>query len=263
MSKKSKKTTIQTWMDEPSLFDYSKWQQELQELRTTQITQSITDAQHAYYRQQLHMQLYGGVRNGNRNAAAQAYSNTSNQSGGTRQLPQSAHQAAHQSINNALVQTRALHPGIFSWGTAVDPAIDPLKSAGVKFGEFLGWRMWFTCDGFLKSYSQDCVWAPHEPMTGTPSDYGSDGIWAFKDKHKALKKALESNHEPCGIHYLSNSGPSYVIYGSVHLYGLVIEHEIGYRAEKAKILTLDDIIGPGDSQNRKEVFQEIKKRYLA
>ena len=47
--------------------------------------------------------------------------------------------------------------------------------------------------------------------------------------------------------------PSYVI-GTVDLWGTVIEHERGYRAEFASVATLDDVIGKVD-------LEALRRRY--
>lgn len=126
----------------------------------------------------------------------------------------------------------------------------PIESAGIKVGEIIGWRMWNYYKGYLQSYSADRIWAPEEKMTGEPSDNGTDGIWAFKEKNRALNKMLEGNY-----HDKSNG----TIYGSVKLWGKIVEHELGYRAECAKIVSLEDVyIGHGDKQ---KILSDLRKQY--
>ncbi len=227
--------------------------------------QSMLEQQWLYNQQAQHTNALnnqiGGLEHGNWATPQAAHSSTSNVAGTAGQLPRTAISA--QSISQALAALRAMQPGAVTfWDPGIDPNREPLKSAGVKFGEFLGWRMWFMHNGFLRSYSQDVTWAPKQPMLGKPSDYGSDGIWAFKDKSRAINKMLESHQESTLSKYRA-SNEKYTVYGSVHLYGDVVEHDDGYRASAAKIVSLDDIIGPWASKtDRQETLKDLQERYL-
>lgn len=125
--------------------------------------------------------------------------------------------------------------------------VEPIEGAGIIVGEIIGWRMWGYYKGYLRSYSQERVWAPGENMIGIPSDHGSDGIWAFKEKSRALAKMLNGG-------YRSEE----TVYGSVKIWGKVIEHELGYRAEYAKIISLEDAYMTGDKQ---KVLRELRCTY--
>ncbi len=102
---------------------------------------------------------------------------------------------------------------------------------GMKVEDLIGWRIWRVRGRYLQSYSQPNIWVPGEPMTGTPGDRDTVGVWSFKKRSDAINKMLES----------TKSFPSsYWAYGSVRLWGEVIGHKDGYRAENARILTIDD-----------------------
>lgn len=121
-----------------------------------------------------------------------------------------------------------------------------LPTEGIKVGEIVAWRMWIVRgDGWLGSYGVSRTWAPGEPMTGKVPDYGDEGIWAFKDKSRALGKAISSA-----------SCPARTVYGSVKLWGKVVEHEIGYRAEYAKVVSLEDTF-PSDNK----MLAVLRERY--
>lgn len=115
-----------------------------------------------------------------------------------------------------------------------------IEECGIRAGEFYAWRCWIIDmpDVRLHSMAVNAVWNPGEIMgLGRASDmlnggghklmtgYGN-GVHAFKTTEQ-----MKEN-------YLPNSN---FIYGVVALWGEVIEHEQGYRAEFAKIVSLDDI----------------------
>lgn len=108
------------------------------------------------------------------------------------------------------------------------PAISrhPLPRVGITVGELVGWRIWRvrSPDTLLVSYSADRIWLPGEPMEGTPSDYNGAGVWAFKDADRAAAKCGEL---------------SQAALGSVRLWGEVIEHQDGYRAQFAEVRSID------------------------
>ncbi len=120
---------------------------------------------------------------------------------------------------------------------------EPLKHEGVQVNELVGWRIWNVKNGYLKSYSYDTAWWPDEPMTGKPDDYGGAGVWSFKSPHDALNKLL-------------SDGPHQFVMGSIYLWGEVIEHTLGYRAEYAKVRSIDCV--PGDD---KKLLQLLHDRY--
>jgi hypothetical protein len=102
--------------------------------------------------------------------------------------------------------------------------LEPLPSAGMKVEDLIGWRIWRVKNGHLWSYSADYAWMPGEVSEGVPGDHDGAGIWAFKDKRRAFQKAVEH-------------GYGYV-WGSVLLWGHVVEHKDGYRASKARIVSI-------------------------
>jgi hypothetical protein len=101
-------------------------------------------------------------------------------------------------------------------------------------GELIGWRIWRIKRGYLISFSLETAWPPDEPMTGKPNDYNNAGIWAFKDKARALNK------------FASDTGRSQSwAFGSVRLWGEVIEHDLGWRAEFARVASIDGVLNGG------------------
>lgn len=169
-----------------------------------------------------------GIPNGNWPTPSQIHSNTASGTG----------------ISN--YGAVALHYAALSQHQAQSFADNkPVERAGIKVGEIIAYRIWLIKDGYLESYSAERIWAPEEKMSGKPSDNGMDGIWAFKDKGRAIKKMLETSTSS--------------VYGSVKLWGKVVEHELGYRAEYAKIISLDDI--SCSFMKKKEILKRLRENY--
>lgn len=142
--------------------------------------------------------------------------------------------AQQQAIANTLMQQHVLPANwlnattITSSGNFISGPISPsqpLESGGMKVEDLTGWRIWRVKHGHLWSYSADYAWMPGEVSEGDPGDHDSAGVWAFKEKRRAFQKAMES-------------GDGFV-WGSVRLWGHVVEHKDGYRASKARIVSLD------------------------
>ena len=91
-------------------------------------------------------------------------------------------------------------------------------------GYIKGVRQWAVYDNLLNSVVvADYLWEPWKVVENVAAVYG---IHAAKPEHESL---LEYERYPCSI----------VITGRVALWGKVIEHEKGYRAQYAYPLTLD------------------------
>lgn len=109
------------------------------------------------------------------------------------------------------------------------PPVKPLPTE-VKAGEIVAWRCWKVRPGNrLASMAMETIWEPGIPMQGKPSN--GDGVHAWKTRAQA---------EAYG-----RGGPAYVI-GRVELWGEVIEHDEGYRAEYGAIHSL--VGGVGSAQ---------------
>jgi hypothetical protein len=137
-----------------------------------------------------------------------------------------------------------------------------------KFGELVGYRFWLVehRNWNLWSFTQPSMWEPHKPMTGNPREtlhHGTGsrglGVYAFKDLdglHNELQhcysqfaKYIVLGHpwiEDLGAHRFNNYMEFHCIgavWGTVKLWGDVVEHETGYRAEYAKIFELHSCFG--------------------
>jgi hypothetical protein len=107
-----------------------------------------------------------------------------------------------------------------------------LPSSGLETGEIIAWRHWYWFEEggeFLTSVRKNAdghrpIWPPGEPMTGEPGDHDTIGVHAWKTKRAALEYLR-----------LARLG----VVGRVALWGEVVEHETGYRAQYAKVVSLD------------------------
>lgn len=118
------------------------------------------------------------------------------------------------------------------------------KSEVLVPGEIVAWRVWRIQGRPLTLYSMahDFVWKPKTVIGGDV--LGGYGVHAYKDVYG-----------PVNDGYVA-PGKDYVV-GSVALWGEVIEHEGGYRAQYAKILSLDHWSGVTKAEQA-----VIRKAYL-
>lgn len=80
-------------------------------------------------------------------------------------------------------------------------------------------------------------------MHGKVPSNSDCGIYAFRSVSHFLSFALQ--------------GYSDLVWGKVALWGDVVEHELGYRAEHAKLLSLEDTFKPSAKIN----LEELRHRY--
>jgi hypothetical protein len=183
---------------------------------------------HMVNQQLQQIQHQQGANNGNWPTGAQVHSGASN---GTSPL--------------AFPSGNALLPGHIAWTNTNDPTswtTKPLENAGIKVGEIIGWRIWMIKGDYLAAYSAGHIWAPGENMEGNVPDYGYEGIWSFKKKGDAIKKLLE------------NLSPH--AFGSIKMWGEVVEHAIGYRAQFAKVNSIDNV-----QPSNNKLLQTLRENY--
>lgn len=149
--------------------------------------------------------------------------------------------------------------------TMTPPKPVPLPRADMQVVDLVGWRVWrITSLGYLRSLTADSIWLPGEPMEAPlvvdshqqatkPAEYG---VHVFKERKGAVLK-LEN-------YPTAHSGAASFAVGSVLLWGDVVEHERGYRAERAKILSIDDVTWKGKppwDKETAEVLGFLRRRY--
>lgn len=121
------------------------------------------------------------------------------------------------------------------------PVIE-LEECGVRAGEIIAYRAWRLCGNKTKLHSMfvDYFWESDEPQKigGNLNPYHGNGFHAFK--------TLEKTKQEYG--FIPGVTPT-TVYGEVALWGEVIEHERGYRAECARVTRIlevrENIVGDG------------------
>ncbi len=87
------------------------------------------------------------------------------------------------------------------------------------FGEIIAWRSWKWKDGALVSPYQNTAWAPGEIIEAHESPFKGKNSGIFC--HKTVEDVFDQEN-------------SWQVVGTVLIWGDVMEHEKGYRAEFAK-----------------------------
>ncbi len=168
-----------------------------------------------------------GLHGGHWNPLAQAQSNPLSQSNSTAYIGAIAAQQAIYA--NALQALGAVPLG---YAPNPTPPAKPIENAGISAAEKF--------------------WATNEPMHGNVNSTGGMyglGIHAFKSQSSVLESyaGIASRWMP-------------ILIGTVALWGEVIEHERGYRAEYGKIASLYHVIGVGWWRERR-ILKRLRWRY--
>jgi hypothetical protein len=109
-----------------------------------------------------------------------------------------------------------------------------LKHEGLRVGEIIAYRAWQVInprwfrdgnDRLHSVFMRDYVWHPDEPASG---DVRTHGIYSFRD---VIRSMAEYGYDPCA------DGP--LLFGKVKIWGEVVEHQVGYRSQFGKIVSLD------------------------
>lgn len=123
----------------------------------------------------------------------------------------------------------AINPTGYTLRTIHTP-FGAVEEAGIRAGEIIAVRAWrLGPDGLLRSmYMADYVWTPRDIEKIHDQDIARGyGFHAYKTLERV-------RGEYCGLG---------VVYGEVALWGEVIEHDWGYRAEYAKVIRILEIRG--------------------
>ncbi len=150
-------------------------------------------------------------------------------SGAAQQSGRGAHRTVTHSVTTNTCYTAttgAGHTAVTGPGTVwASPPHEPtaLKSEGIRAGEIIAWRVWYVEDDKLLGLWVHNRWIPGEPVRGDPA--AGYGVHAFKKKERAEYEACRADRVPWAV-------------GQVALWGDIIEHEGGYRAEFGSVHSL-------------------------
>lgn len=161
-----------------------------------------------------------------------------------------------------------------------DPKPPTVPYAGVRTGEIIGWRYWqvyadpVSDEQVLGSVAHYELWAPGEVKHGDinksvnsgsvfpPSIFG--GVYSFNNEvlmlaevrgiieefESYLKFPSSILFDSMLIHCLG------IACGTIKCWGEIVEHEHGYRAEYAKINSIDGVYGEVS-------FDDLRRKYLS
>lgn len=117
----------------------------------------------------------------------------------------------------------------------------PIPSEAPRVGELTAYRIWRIDGHILRSLSQNAPWIPGGIMEGNPAKstvFGQEGIYAFKELANA-EKMLTRHRAIVGRQILQEEQTQQThLIGSVKLWGDIVEHERGYRAQFARVVSL-------------------------
>jgi hypothetical protein len=196
--------------------------------------------------------IYGNTASGPYQSPGGAYGYA--QQAAYSQAQQLANYSAAQAYANAQSQLSQLN-AMGMYGTVPQSALGSGPSApphapttfkfeGIRAGEIIAWRGWVISGDELVSIVASARWISTGPMTGDPA--AGYGIHAYKGPHGVLLDG-----------YVQKGMGQWVI-GEVALWGDVIEHEDGYRAEFARVhslVTWSDSVSP-------HLRQVITEKYI-
>ena len=160
-----------------------------------------------------------------------------------------------QSAGLAQAGAQAIGIGLISGHYVPAPPVLPLETEDA-FGEVIAWRCWGSAKlPILTScHITHFIWMPKrvEEADKPVGDYNAHGFHAWNDERTA--------------NYYAMALPVPVVIGRVKLWGEVIHHERGYRAQYAKIMSLDTLVthvalGPGDTRDTSRALKSLQQRY--
>lgn len=142
---------------------------------------------------------------------------------------------------------------VWTWVAPLDGGLhvsDPVNAAHLVAGPILGWRCWRLIETpgrvLLAALNNGAVYPPGEPMSGAGVGPGTGaGVYAYKTRERATEHLMSwsgatvqaavirpsVNTVAATTAFGGFAGPETFVFGQVALWGRVIEHEDGYRAE--------------------------------
>jgi hypothetical protein len=156
------------------------------------------------------------------------------------------------------------------------PAPPAIPYAGVRAGEIIGHRMWMVLSDLeLCSIAHHFIWEPSATIEGdvdkiVEDGFGSGmfciygGVYSYNSLEHIRKsedlKDMDPHAFPRHVTFDAIFCPHkwYTLHavaiGTIKMWGEVVEHEKGYRAQYAKMQSIDQVLGPVD-------IHELRRKY--
>lgn len=154
--------------------------------------------------------------------------------------------------------------------TDYEPKSPAIPYAGVRAGELIGHRIWLVVEGQLHSLAHRFFWQPETVVEGKLDEVANrysawsivnpiwGGVYSFATYEQLVEnelKNIEATRFPRILNMdFSPISIDAVAIGTIKCWGEVIEHERGYRAQYAKLQSIDQVIGCAD-------IDQLRQRY--
>lgn len=123
------------------------------------------------------------------------------------------------------------------------------EHADFLIGEIVGHRCWVRVDGVLHSPWSGTGWPNNEAVMARYGDmpplrfHGSDGIYAYKTYEDLRTKVLTQNEKMDWLvqYWRSHYENFRLEIGTILMWGTVMEHRDGWRAQHAAVRSIDQI----------------------
>lgn len=183
-----------------------------------------------------------------------------------------------QEMRDAMMQqmtSQVLYGGAVTYrGIPIDELFKkyrPILKREMAVGEILAYRCWRLENNRLRSVYLHDVWQPSQVMIGRGlEDWDQRGVHAWKELNSKafneyVRDYLKTRSHPSPWHSVferEEATATVIVTGSVHLWGDVVEHEHGYRAEFAKIASIDWLYPNAELMGReREVLFNLRQDY--
>src|SRR5262245_4411522 len=129
-----------------------------------------------------------------------------------------------------------------------------LGEPGIRAGEIIGWRVWKLRNGLLHSVIDPYTW--HPGVFERSSSQKNGGYYDYNPGYHAFRHKEQAEREAPMLAYSSLAA-----IGSVALWGEVIEHEYGWRAEYAAVLSIIKITGDIIFWSKQRLLLDLRETY--
>lgn len=177
-------------------------------------------------------------------------------------------QAQQQAYRDAAVQAanhshKSLFHAMLYGADFAEEETRPALRREMQAGEIIAYRAWRYEDGLLRSVYQPDWWKPGHTLVGREiNDWGKRGVHAWKERNSEPFNEYVRDYMRyrCRLEHVYST---VIVTGSVYLWGDVVEHEFGYRAEFARIKSIDWLYpGVAEMGREAEILDKLRRLYL-